>query len=161
MTIKNLRPNNEVRIVYHDFGAAQPYQFIILDAAEQYDIEPEMIAAIIITESCYAYTNAGKTCTWVNPWAYSSTRDRGLMQINEAHYNGKNPDLFYNPSVNIHTGARLFREALNARNQNIYLALSAYNTGTYSPFIQHRYARKTLDYYAELKEKRKVYSIYL
>lgn len=151
-----VQKTTEIVVVSHNLGAAQPYEDHIYKASKKYNIEPELIAAVMFTESCGSYAN--DTCAWVNPYAYSPTMDKGLMQINYVHW-GNLGSLIYDPAINIDLGSRLLKEALNARNGDYYTGLSAYNCGLYCNQIQHQYSQKTLRYYTQLKLKKRIYTI--
>lgn len=94
-------------------GYSDKYDALILQYAGEYDIEPNMVKAIIKNESSF------------KPNAKSYVGCIGLMQVNPKFNKG---DL-YNPETNIKAGCRIFRECLDAFNGDKTKALMAYNQG--------------------------------
>ena len=104
------------------------YQKEVIIYAEQYNIDKNLIFAVIKTESNF------------NATAKSNKNAAGLMQIMEAtaldvaNRNGieinkeKITEELYNPSKNIHIGIAYLASLIN-RYGNIELALAAYNAG--------------------------------
>lgn len=104
---------NRIREVY------RRYEDIIEQAARLTGLDPWLIATVIYHES------GG------NPRAVSPKGARGLMQImpgTAAGYGYTNPDLLYQPELNIMLGARYLSGQLK-RFGDLKLALAAYNAG--------------------------------
>ena len=95
------------------------YEPIIQAAASKYGVAPEMIRAIIQTESGW------------NPTAASGTGPVGMMQLSE----GAAKDLGYSlqdrldPAKNIDMGTKYFRQQLDRYGGDTKAALLAYNQG--------------------------------
>jgi soluble lytic murein transglycosylase-like protein len=140
----------------YDLGVVSPYTKEVLAASHKYQIEPELIAAVIVHESCVI---GGDTdCRAVNPRLPGGAGEKGLMQIHPSHFGRIPPARFEDPAFNIDFGTRLLRIALNERQGNYFCGLSAYNTG---PGIwcanARNYSGLTLQTYAMLKARRKTY----
>jgi soluble lytic murein transglycosylase-like protein len=93
------------------------YAHHIESAARTTNVPAALIRAIISAESSF------------NPYALSATGAVGLMQLmpdTAARYGVKNR---LDPSQNIHGGARYLRDLLRMFNNNVRLAVAAYNAG--------------------------------
>ena len=91
------------------------YRGLIISAANKHRVPPALIAAIMHAESNF------------NPRAVSPVGARGLMQINgitQKHLGVRN---VFNPSQNVHAGAKYIRELLNTFRGNKRMAIAAYN----------------------------------
>ncbi len=118
------------------------YQQQIDRMAMRYEIDSELIRAVILTESCF------------NPRAVSSVGARGLMQLMPATARMLGVDDVFDPEQNIEGGVRYLRMMLDEFNQDTSLALAAYNAGpeavkkygnTIPPYRETRnYVRKIL-----------------
>jgi hypothetical protein len=114
-------------------GNLQPMIRIINKYALQYNVDPNLIFAIIKAESNF------------NPYAVSHAGARGLMQImpevwvdySDTPCNGKHKEktichpgnCVFDPEANIRTGVKYFREMLDTFQGRVDLALEAYNAG--------------------------------
>ena len=103
-----------------------PYKEIIIAEAAKYELDPLLVISIIRIESNYNYT------------AESEKGARGLMQImpETGFWVAEKLDLedftdesFYDPKVNISLGVWYINDLLRLYDQNLYLALAAYNGG--------------------------------
>ena len=86
-------------------------------AAKKYNLPSSLVHAVIIAESAY------------NPTAVSRAGAVGLMQLmpgTAKRYGVKDRK---NPYENIHGGSRYLRDLLNMFNNDLTLALAAYNAG--------------------------------
>ena len=124
----NVDPHEQTRIAQYD-PLVQKY-------AEQYNVDPNIVRAIIKQES-----------NW-NPESISPTGDYGIMNINYSSH----PDFFQNntwtdPSANINYGVKYFSGLLNNQaNGDITTALAMYNGGPGNP--NYGYANSVmLNYY--------------
>jgi soluble lytic murein transglycosylase-like protein len=126
-----------------DCNTERLLQPVIREASERYKVDHAMIRAIIMAESSY------------NLMATSEKGAEGLMQLmpNTARELGVTDS--FNPTQNIHAGARYFKKLLKRYKGNVRLALAAYNAGIRNvseyngipPFkATHSYIKKVLNY---------------
>lgn len=95
----------------------EKYEDIIAKAAKEYQLSPSLIKAVITTES------AGKNS------AKSTVGAKGLMQLMDGTAKDLGVSNSYDPEQNIYGGAKYLRQMLNQFDENIDLALAAYNAG--------------------------------
>jgi soluble lytic murein transglycosylase-like protein len=125
-------------------GGPDDYDHIIAQASRLYNINFELIKAIIRVESNF------------DPNAVSPKGALGLMQLmpsNVKLFNVRNP---FDPRENVMAGTRFFRQLLERYNSDLTLSLAAYNAGpgavdrhrTVPPYRETRdYVDKVLRYY--------------
>ncbi|MFH1654512.1 MAG: lytic transglycosylase domain-containing protein [Pseudomonadota bacterium] len=120
----------------------------IIDAAEEYDMDPALIAAIIRAESSF------------NPNARSPVGAKGLMQINGITARHLGITNLYDPKTNIQAGTMYLRELKERFNGNLKLTIAAYNAGptavskykSIPPYKETKqYVKKVLEYYQEFR----------
>jgi hypothetical protein len=123
-------------------------QQLVRENALKFSMDEKLLVSMIRAESNF------------DPQAVSSHGAQGLMQLmpeTASAYKVKNP---FNPRENLEAGARYMKDLLQQFNQNLVLALAAYNAGPTSvlnyngvpPFPETtRYVRKVL----ALKEERR------
>jgi soluble lytic murein transglycosylase-like protein len=105
---------------YYDMSLmarATQYDSIIEKAALSASLEPNLLRAVIVVESGF------------NSRAVSKRGAVGLMQLMPAtatRFGVSNP---YDPRQNVHGGARYLKFLIDRFNQDIRLALAAYNAG--------------------------------
>ncbi len=142
------------KINYGSNNYSRDYDRLIANAGDIYNVDPNLIKAIIKVESGF------------NPKAVSRKGAMGLMQLmpQTALKNGVvNP---FDPADNIYGGVKYFRMLLNMFNGNLKLALAGYNAGE-NAVIDHgfsippypetqNYVKKTLYHYSKISRK-KVY----
>ena len=93
------------------------FQNLIRDAASRYGVDAELITSVIAVESNF------------DPKAVSRKNARGLMQLlpeTAARLGVKDA---FDPKENIDAGTRYLRDLLQKYNNNLTLALAAYNAG--------------------------------
>ena len=98
-----------------------PYEHCFRAAAQKYDLPMSLLLAVARGESNF------------NPRAKSDRNCHGLMQIQwpgtAKHLGVIRLQALYEPCTNIRAGARYLRELLDRYNENLHLALAAYNYG--------------------------------
>ena len=90
---------------------------IIKEAASRYGVSEDLIAAVIEAESQF------------NPRAVSSRGAQGLMQLMPATAVTLGVENPFSPRENIHGGVRHLRSLMDRFDNNVPLALAAYNAG--------------------------------
>ncbi len=93
------------------------YEQAIQSAAAKYNLDPNLIRAVIMTESSF------------NPNAVSKCGAQGLMQLMPGTAKSLGVQDSFNPSQNIDGGAKYIRQMLDRFGGDLDKALAAYNTG--------------------------------
>lgn len=123
---------------------AEQYAAIIKKASETYNVPEKLIASVMKQESNF------------NPTAKSHAGATGLMQLmpSTANYLGVQDST--DPEQNVMGGAKYLRQMLDQFDDNVSIALAAYNAGPGNvrkydgipPFKETtNYVKKVLDYY--------------
>lgn len=102
------------------------YEETINSLAEKYSVSRPVIKAVIATESCY------------NPKAISTAGAQGLMQLMPDTARMLKVSDPFDPQENIKGGVRYLRMMLDEFDQDLSLALAAYNAG---PAAVKKYGR--------------------
>ncbi len=141
-----------IDVAIDQFRAVRPekaYEHLIKEAAAQYHLDPNLIRAVMRTESAF------------NPHAVSRVGAQGLMQLMPGLASDMGVTDPFDPRQNIMAGARYLRQLLDAHRGNIRLTLASYNAGPGNvkrykgipPFEETRnYVRKITDLLAEAEE---------
>lgn len=120
------------------------YHGFIIQTANQYQIDPALIKAIIMAESGY------------NTKAVSKKGAKGLMQLMPKTAQSMGVEDIFNPHQNITGGVQYFKQMVNRFDGDVKLALAAYNAGSRNvrhykgipPFKATRfYIKKVFKYY--------------
>jgi soluble lytic murein transglycosylase-like protein len=117
---KDAIPVAEVHVSMDKFLAIPPYlayDDIIEEAAKTFDVDSELIHAVIATESAF------------NPLAVSRVGAQGLMQLMPALQAELGVDDPFNPRQNIMAGTQYLKQLIASHRGNIELALASYNAG--------------------------------
>jgi len=96
----------------------QAYDRYILSAADRYDMDPAVIKAVIMAESGF------------NPRAVSRAGARGLMQLMPRTASALGVEDTLDPQANIMGGTKYLKTLMTRFNNDIELALAAYNAGS-------------------------------
>jgi soluble lytic murein transglycosylase-like protein len=97
--------------------AAAPLDDIVKAAAARYNVDAELITSVIAAESNF------------DPKAVSKRNARGLMQLlpeTAARFGVRN---IFDPQENVEAGTHYLRDLLQRYNNDLTLALAAYNAG--------------------------------
>ena len=95
-----------------------PYHGLILRASKEYRLDPALLRAIIMAESSY------------NPKAVSQMGAQGLMQLMPRTAAELGVTNSFDPAQNINGGAKYLRKLMDRFDNDVYLALAAYNAGS-------------------------------
>lgn len=135
--------------VYGQMPEVIKYADIINRAAEEYNLDPALLAAVIKQES------GG------NPNAVSPVGAQGLMQLMPATARSLGVQNPHNPEENIMGGAKYLRQLLDKFNGDVKLALAAYNAGPGAveryggvpPFPEtQNYVKRVMENYQQMKK---------
>lgn len=114
-------------VILPNYLFPQKYSYYVEKYGKQYGVETALIYAVIKTESGF------------QPDAISGKNARGLMQLSEstgfwgAAENGivlTSPEALFDPETNIQIGCWYLARLLNQYDQNVSVALAAYNAGS-------------------------------
>jgi Rod binding domain-containing protein len=116
--IKNYKPEKDSVIPSNKaLERLEKFEPIINDAAESFDVSPNVIKSIILAES------AG------NENARSGADAKGLMQLIDSTAEEMGVKNVWDPGQNIFGGTKYFSNLLRQYNGDLNLALAAYNAG--------------------------------
>ena len=126
-----------------------PFERVIRNAAQRYNLDADLLHCVIAVESNF------------DPKAVSSKNARGLMQLlpqTAALFGVKN---IFDPEENVNAGSHYLHDLLTKYNNNLTLALAAYNAGPervdqyghrVPPYLETmKYVQRITRSYAKLK----------
>ncbi len=117
LTEKNNKVVPNKKKIEKSLAVNADYSSYVQKSARKYEIEPELIHAVIRTESNGNYR------------AVSKKGAMGLMQLMPSTANDMNVSNPFNPEENIEGGTRYLRYLIEKFNGNLTLAIAAYNSG--------------------------------
>ena len=112
-----LNPQVDVETEFEFVKPSEAYEEIIQEAAAEYELDPNLIRAVMQTESAF------------HPFAVSRAGAEGLMQLMPALADEMGVSDSFDPRDNIMGGARYLKRLLDYHNGNLDLALASYNAG--------------------------------
>jgi len=148
--MKTVTPTVDVSAEYVAIPASEAYDEIINEAAEKYDMDPNLIHAVMQAESAF------------HPYAVSRAGAEGLMQLMPELSDEMGVGDAFDPRDNIMGGARYLKRLLDYHEGNLDLALASYNAGPGNveryggvpPFREtRRYVRTIKQIYAARKKR--------
>lgn len=122
-------------------AAAGPYREFIDAAAVKYKVDADLISSVIAIESNF------------DPKAVSRRNARGLMQLMPQTAAQLGVQNIFDPRENIDGGTHLLRDLLERYNNDLVLALAAYNAGTERVVTEVPPFRETRSYVVKVKKK--------
>ena len=122
-------------------GANTPFHDIIRAAAQRYGVDADLIHCVIAIESNF------------NPKAVSPKNARGLMQLLPQTAAELGVRDVFDPRENIEAGTHYLKDMLERYNNNLTLALAAYNAG---PERVEQYGRRVPPYSETVKYVQKI-----
>lgn len=121
-------------------AATGPYREFIQAAAEKYKVDADLISSVIAIESNF------------DPKAISRRNARGLMQLMPQTATQLGVRNIFDPKENIDGGTHLLRDLLQRYNNDLVLALAAYNAGPVRVVAAVPPIRETRRYVVKVKK---------
>ena len=139
---KLTNPKVDVWTEFKAVPANEAYEDIIQEAATTYDMDPNLIHAVMQAESAF------------HPYAVSRAGAEGLMQLMPELSDEMGVSDAFDPRENIMGGVRYLKRLLDYHDGNLDLALASYNAG---PGNVERYGgvppfRETKNYVKTIKQ---------
>jgi soluble lytic murein transglycosylase-like protein len=120
-------------------SAAGPYREFVQAAATKYRVDADLITSVMAAESNF------------NPKAISRRNARGLMQLLPQTATRLGVKNIFDPKENIDGGTHYLRDLLQRYNNDLVLALAAYNAGPRRVVTQVPAIRETRNYVVKVK----------
>jgi len=147
---QKLKPTVDVSAEYIAIPASEAYDDIVQEAAALYDMDANLIHAVMQAESAF------------HPYAVSRAGAEGLMQLMPELSDEMGVSDAFDPRENIMGGARYLKRLLDYHNGNIDLALASYNAGPGNvsrykgvpPFRETRNYVKTIKHILAARKRR-------
>jgi soluble lytic murein transglycosylase-like protein len=114
---KNIKANVDVTAEYFAVPANKAYDDIIEEAAAKYDMDSNLIRAVMQAESAF------------HPYVVSRAGAEGLMQLMPDLADEMGVDNAFDPRDNIMGGVRYLKRLLDYHDGDLDLALASYNAG--------------------------------
>ena len=146
------KPTIEVTAEYVAVPASEAYDEIIAEAARVYDMDANLIHAVMQAESAF------------HPYAVSRAGAEGLMQLMPELSDEMGVGDAFDPRENIMGGVRYLKRLLDYHDGNLDLALASYNAGPGNveryggvpPFRETRHYVKTIKQILAARKRRSV-----
>lgn len=137
-----MKPKVDVWTEFIPVPPNEAYEDIIQEAAKTYEMDPDLIRAVMQAESSF------------HPYALSHAGAEGLMQLMPALSTEMGVSNAFDPRENIMGGVRYLKRLLDYHGGNLDLALASYNAG---PGNVERYGgvppfRETRNYVRTIKQ---------
>ncbi|HWI19818.1 MAG TPA: lytic transglycosylase domain-containing protein [Vicinamibacterales bacterium] len=116
-TAKIMKPKVEVSSEFMAIPASEAYDEIIQEASQKYDLDANLIHAVMQAESAF------------HPYAVSRAGAEGLMQLMPELADEMGVNNAFDPRENIMGGVRYLKRLLDYHKGNLDLALASYNAG--------------------------------
>jgi soluble lytic murein transglycosylase-like protein len=144
------KPTIDVSTEFVAIPANEAYADIIQEAAGTYDVDANLIHAVMQAESAF------------HPYAVSRAGAEGLMQLMPELSNEMGVGDAFDPRENIMGGVRYLRRLLDYHDGNLDLALASYNAGPGNveryggvpPFRETRHYVKTIKQILAARKRR-------
>lgn len=129
---------------------ATRYMPTVKNLAEQQELDPALVKAIITVESCF------------DTRAVSRAGAHGLMQLMPSTARNYGVHNRFDPEQNLKGGIRHLRDLMDIYRDNLQLTLAAYNAGVHNvkkykgmpPFRETRnYVEKVMDYFERYRQQ--------
>ena len=115
--VVSIEPEEVFTAVKHDDPVNAPFRELIETASAQYRVDADLIRSVIAAESNF------------DPKAISRRNARGLMQLLPETATRLGVRNIFDPKENIDAGTKYLGELLKHYNNDLVLALAAYNAG--------------------------------
>ncbi|MHB8500744.1 MAG: lytic transglycosylase domain-containing protein [Candidatus Acidiferrales bacterium] len=115
--VLSIDPEDDFAALSAPVVATAPFREIVNAAAARYSVDADLISSVIAAESNF------------DPKAISKRNARGLMQLLPQTATRFGVQNIFDPQENIEAGTHYLRDLLQRYNNNLALALAAYNAG--------------------------------